>query len=327
MNPVQHTTRALQHLPEWSGLFAALADEVGDRRIANRLRIVSKKLSTVTDVALLASDPSTAAVMHLVVHPIQFTANSHEDLVRVVDQLDAQQSPWSMWLYPAVVSLLLLAVLLLASVLIVPIYESMFNDFGSRLPYSTKVLLGLNKWIFSEFGSTLMAAGLCAIPTVFVVKLWRNYGLTHRLTPWLTAGRYQNVKAMAILTQNFAELLALGFAAAESLRLVARGCSHPVIRQAVLSAAEEVESGKPIGNSGSSRVLPQLLIRGLALPTASQVELFRCLGQLYRDRWLPRPGKMVAVIGPLLIILLGVLVLLVVLAVFLPLLNLITELG
>lgn len=165
--------------------------------------------------------------------------------------------------YPAVVvgvSVLTIAVLL---TVVLPTFAEMFALAGVPLPGPTRVVLALTgaarRWGW--------LAGAAGVGIVFGV---RRLGGSESGARWLHGialrvpgvGAVLRASAVARLTRTLATLLHGGVPLLEALDLSAGTAGNRVIEGALRQARRQVEAGRPLAPSlGESRLLPNTLIR------------------------------------------------------------------
>lgn len=192
----------------------------------------------------------------------------------------------------AVAGLALLVMLVLATT-VLPLFETLFDDFGLQLPWLTRVTLALGPAVRSLWQPGVVALVLGGI-------LW-----------WMLAVQIpRRSAAVADFTRALARLVAGGVADDDALVLAARVVASP-----------PVDPGSP------TRPLTHAAVAALEAPPAAAAVLLDAVAACHDDR--ARGGSSVGewLVGPLAVGLVGLLVGGIVLALFLPLVKLVSNLS
>jgi len=228
-------------------------------------------------------------------------------------------------LYPFLVLLFVLGITTFLMINIMPRYQRIMNDFGQKLPLITQTLASawdaIDDWsdvIFQLFWLAIFGvAAIVASPTV----RWYLPLLGH-LYRWDVQG--QVLRALG-------RLLGAEMTAPHSLRLLADAAElPPVVQWRLAGAAVAVKRGDDLADA----------LRGAGLLPATMVPLVQAAGRARTLPWaLAELGdhlggrafrlvrRLSLVIGPILVVAVGVVVACVVLGMFMPLIQILTWLS
>lgn len=225
-------------------------------------------------------------------------------------------------LYPIVLTGMCFVIVAALLTFVVPKVVSVFEASKAELPLITRVLIDTSHFL-REYGLYL------AIAIVIAVALFRRslrdpdarrrfHGLLLRLP---LAGKLVRGFNTARFTRTFSILAASSVPVLEALRICGEVVTNLPMRDAVLAAAARVREGAPIGRSlAASRLFPPMTIH-LISSGESSGELEAMLSQAAdsQDRELDAIlAAMVGLLGPLLIVLMGLFVMGIVFAMLLP---------
>jgi type IV pilus assembly protein PilC len=320
--------QALVNAKSWAGPLNALAGEIECKHIRNSLEEISEKLLKAEDIGVIAAEPKTADLLPVFLREWQ-TGGTNFDWM---DDLNYQ--PWGRATdrYALLYALLCLAaalgLLVAFAIGIVPIFSQMFTEFGMILPPPTRLLLWVSSQINDHPARTLLAVVLfSAIFMILRFALRRSFYTNKLLFPVMPEGR-KRVGALAVLVQNTAELLALGYGNAAAVELAAKGCRDPFYRRLALDLADEMSKGINPVYSSSAGWLPALLRQTLDSAQAIDAAKLRQLGLLYRHRWrrCGSSGRYV-ILSQIVLIFAGGILGFAMVSLFLPFLSLITGLA
>ena len=231
-------------------------------------------------------------------------------------------------LYPAVELLIIAIIFVFAAVWIVPTFGQMYAEFGLTLPPSTQLLLLLSGWIYPHFAYTL---GFILV-IVGAVWLWRmsNRRLEwfDRLFPFWSAGSGRQLRSMGVFTQNLAQLLELEYPLHHAMQLAATGSQRVALTKMttqLCDAPQTVDSSQAIATP-LIRLLPPTLVHLLSAGKFDTKAIHQ-LGRLYQDREVGRAEKLPVLISFALLLFAGLFTGFCVIALFMPLIRMITSLA
>jgi type II secretory pathway component PulF len=267
--------------------------------------------------------------------PLLSAAAASRDPARVLrgfleesHQADELRRQWWLTLaYPLAVACLATAVMTVISVMIIPGFHEMFEDFGLQLPGLTKLILKLSDWI-NEGWLVILLALLLVIAT-FVAYAKGLFPFTAR--GWLgdrLRTPFNRATAIARLTRFTADLLEAGLSIPDALRIAASSTNRRQLRQAAWQAAQAIESGGAVPEGSASRLTATVLYALHAqMPPASRIRLLKEISQAHAERASARLSWTRGIVEPTAIVVIGAMVGIVVIALFLPLVKLVEGLS
>jgi general secretion pathway protein F len=225
-------------------------------------------------------------------------------------------------LYPIVLTVMCFVIVSALLVFVVPKVVSVFEASKAQLPLITRVLIGTSGF-FRVYGIWLL---ILAIIAVVIFRRWlrdpaarRRY---HRLLLRLPlVGKLARGFNTARFTRTFSILSASSVPVLEAMRIAGEVVTNLPMRDAVIDAAARVREGAPIGRSlSASKLFPPMTVH-LISSGESSGELDSMLEQaaVSQERELDAIlAAMVGLLGPLLIVLMGLFVMGIVFAMLLP---------
>ena len=225
-------------------------------------------------------------------------------------------------LYPIVLSVMCFAIVSALLVFVVPKVVSVFTASKAQLPLATRALIGVSGFL-RTYGIWLV---ILAIIAVVLLRRWlrnpdarRRY---HRLQLRLPlVGKLSRGFNTARFTRTFSILSASSVPVLEAMRIAGEVVTCLPMRDAVAEAAARVREGAPIGRSlAASRLFPPMTVH-LISSGESSGELDSMLEQSAVSQERELDGllaAMVGLLGPLLIVGMGLFVMGIVFAMLLP---------
>jgi general secretion pathway protein F len=236
------------------------------------------------------------------------------------DQL--RQKVLTALLYPIVLTVICFAIVSALLVYVVPQVVSVFEASKAKLPLATRVLIATSGFLRS-YGVYLLIGVIIA---VVLFRRWlRNPAARrrfHRLQLRLPlAGKLVRGFNTARFTRTFSILSASAVPVLEALRIAGEVVTNLPMRDAVGDAAARVREGAPIGRSlAASRLFPPMTIHLISSGESSgQLESMLERAAISQERELDGLlGAMVGLLGPMLIVVMGLFVMGIVFAMLLP---------
>ncbi|HEY6482311.1 MAG TPA: type II secretion system inner membrane protein GspF [Steroidobacteraceae bacterium] len=225
-------------------------------------------------------------------------------------------------LYPIVLSVMCFAIVSGLMVYVVPKVVAVFDSARGKLPLITKVLIATSDFV-RAWGFWMLIA---AVVFAFLFTRWlrnpANRRLYHRLQLRLPlVGKLTRGFNTARFTRTFSILSASSVPVLEALRIAGEVVTNLPMRDAVTDATARVREGAPIGRSlGSSRMFPPMTIHLISSGESSgELESMLERAAISQERELDSLlAGMVGLLGPMLIVVMGLFVMGIVFAMLLP---------
>lgn len=243
---------------------------------------------------------------------------------QVADELRRQW--WLTLAYPTTILALATVVLVALAVYVIPSFQEIYSDFGLTLPRATQRVLQASHWVASPQGMIVMAIALVLLAMLALGPRMQS----SRWTGWANGlfGRlFGRSTALAQFTRFTADLMAAGLDAPQSLRIASSANRRARLRKAGWQLADKLEIGRPIAKFALPAI-PETVIHALQsdLPQPSRTRLLRELSRCYADLVRNRLSWTRGMLEPIAIFIVGGVVFVVVIALFLPLVDLVNNL-
>jgi len=247
-------------------------------------------------------------------------------LVRLAEYTESReeirQKVLAAMLYPIVLTVMCFIIVSALLVFVVPKVVSVFEASKAQLPLMTRILIGTSGF-FRTYGIWLV---ILVVIAVIALQRWlrnpearRRY---HRLQLRLPLiGKLARGFNTARFTRTFSILSASSVPVLEAMRIAGEVVTNLPMRDAVMDAAARVREGAPIGRSlAASKLFPPMTVH-LISSGESSGELDSMLEQAAVSQERELDGilaAMVGLLGPLLIVVMGLFVMGIVFAMLLP---------
>jgi type IV pilus assembly protein PilC len=233
--------------------------------------------------------------------------------------------------YPVAVVTIAIIVVYIILWKVIPVFATLFEGLGTQLPFLTQVIVNVSRFI----GNFWWLIILVVIGIIFAL---RQYYQTE-------AGRYQIDKimlrmpvigallrkiAVARFCRTLATLLSSGVAILESLDITARTAGNAVLEESIMQVRKEVEEGKTLAEPlARTEQFPPMVCQmiGVGEQTGAMDTMLSKIADFYEDEVDAAIEGMMALLEPVMIAFLGVVIGVIVVAMYLPMFSLISQIG
>ena len=233
--------------------------------------------------------------------------------------------------YPAISLVLVLGITAFLMIGVVPGFKDVFDGLGVALPALTQAVLACSDWLGSHW-YLLFFGGLGGFFgfTVFKKTDQGRLLLDHLMLRVPIFGQLSRKVALARFSRTFATLVRSGVPIMGTLDIVADTAGNMVVANTVRESRESVRNGNMLSEPlGQSKVFPPMVTRMIAIGERSGAleNLLEKIAEFYDSQVKATIKSLTSLIEPLLICVMGGIVGLVILAVFLPLLQVMEGIG
>lgn len=253
-------------------------------------------------------------------------------LNRVADHFESEQTLKgkikSAMTYPVAMGVMVLLILVAMMLFVVPTFEKMFADMGGKLPFMTQALVDLSKFVAGIGGIVTVVV---AVAAVFTFKWWSK---GPGMLIWDSAklrmpvfGQLTQKIALAKFTRTFGTLISAGVPILAALDIVADTAGNEMVAQAVKKARSAIKEGETIAKPLSeSKVFPSMLVQMIAVgeETGALDAMLNKIADFYDEEVSASVDGITSLIEPLMMATLGVVVGGMVVALYLPMFQVIT---
>ncbi len=235
--------------------------------------------------------------------------------------------------YPAAVMFVAVAILTILMVFVVPKFKQIFQDMleGKPLPGFTQLVLGISDVIANNALASLGVVILIVIAFKLFIKTKFGRKTFDRLKlHFPVLGPVISKVAIARFTRTLGTLISSGVPILQALNIVRETSGNVIVSDAVSMVHESVKEGETItAPLEASRVFPPMVISMVDVgeQTGALPEMLMKIADNYEDEVDNAVSAMTSLLEPIMIVFLAVIVGSIVIALFLPLITLIDQLG
>lgn len=228
--------------------------------------------------------------------------------------------------YPVIVLVVAVAVFFVIMLKAVPMFKDTFESLGVELPWITKALIGFSDFMLKNWWLILLLL-FGAVAAFLVYK--RGEKGREKVAEWMLLRmplhKIVQMNACALFASTMSTMLSAGMTILDALEVTAGVSGNYMFSQSVLKVREEVERGSTIVRSmRSKKVFPKLLteMAGVGESSGSMPETLDVVADFFNNEVSLATEKLIAAMEPAITIALAVVVVILLLAVYVPLFSL-----
>jgi len=233
--------------------------------------------------------------------------------------------------YPIAVLLIALGLTGIILWKVVPVFADMFSQLGAELPLPTQIVVG---------ASDFLVANIIYIIIVIIglVFAYRYYYATFKgrrvidkikLRIWVLGPLLVKL-SVARVTRTLATLLTSGVEIIESMTITAKTSGNAIIEDAVMKSRAMVQEGKPLWESWEeTKQFPYMVTQMVSVgeQTGSLSTMLGKVADFYDEEVDQAVSALISLMEPIMILFLGGLVGSIIVAMYLPLFDIIGKVG
>jgi type IV pilus assembly protein PilC len=229
--------------------------------------------------------------------------------------------------YPVVVFAMVLMIVAAMLLFIVPTFESLYESLGGTLPLPTRVLMGASNGLRRFFPLVVVAVGLL----VFGLRRWKattrgRYALDKFKLKVKVFGPLFHKSALSRFSRTLSTLIRSGVPILQALEIVGETVNNAVISRAVHDVQDSVREGESLATPLSKHAtFPPMVVQMMAVgeETGALEVMLAKVADFYDQEVEAAVASLTSLIEPILIAVMGAAVGGMVVALYMPLFNII----
>ncbi len=234
-------------------------------------------------------------------------------------------------IYPVTVIVIAAGVVFIILWKVIPTFEQLFAGLGARLPYLTRVVVAASEFVGSYAVWIILFIVLSSVALSQWHKTYRGRRMIDAASLRIPIiGMLLRKIAIARFCRTLATLTSSGVPILDGLEITARTSGNAVIEDSVMSVRKSVEEGKTIsGPLGETKVFPPMVVQmiGVGEQTGALDQMLSKIADFYEEEVDTAVAGLMKLIEPLMIVFLGVVIGVIVTAMYLPMYSLISQIG
>ncbi|OPL18838.1 MAG: pilus assembly protein PilC [Candidatus Aegiribacteria sp. MLS_C] len=237
----------------------------------------------------------------------------------------------SAMMYPMVVLIVVILVTIALLLFVIPIFQQMFTDMGGSLPGPTQFVVSLSE--FTQANILLIILGMVAL--VVAYKMYYKTKNGERMIDLIKLkmpifGILVRKMSIARFTRTLGTLISSGVSILDGLNITAKTAGNRVVADAIMDARTSISGGENISNPlEQSGVFPVMVTQMIAVgeETGGIDTMLQKIADFYEEEVDTAVAGLTSVLEPIMIVVLGGIVGGMVIAMYLPIFDLIGTVG
>ncbi len=234
-------------------------------------------------------------------------------------------------IYPAVIFSVAGMAIVILLIFVIPTFQTMFESAGIPLPLPTRVVIGMSKFLQAYWWALIIGiiGGVIGLRQTYATDGGRLF-LDRLLLAMPILGDLQRKAAVARFTRTLGTLVSSGVSILEGLEITAKTAGNRVIHDAVMSSRTSIAGGETIaGPLKESGVFPPMVVQMINVgeQTGGLDTMLTKIADFYDDEVDAAVDALLAAMEPIMIVVLGVVVGGMIVAMYLPIFDMINAVG
>ncbi|HTD82561.1 MAG TPA: type II secretion system F family protein [Gemmatimonadaceae bacterium] len=230
-------------------------------------------------------------------------------------------------IYPAVIMSVAAIAVVTLLIFVIPVFENMFSSVGLALPLPTRIVIGASRFLKSYWWM-LLAIGV--VGGYMFKKYYASSNgklvIDRLLLKMPVLGDVLRKSAVSRFTRTLGTLISSGVSILEGLEITAKTAGNRVIQDAIMQSRTSIAGGDTIAQPlQKSKVFPPMVISMIAVgeQTGGLDEMLSKIADFYDEEVDAAVSNLLSLLEPIMIVVLGVVVGGMVVAMYLPIFDMI----
>ena len=233
--------------------------------------------------------------------------------------------------YPSIIISVAIAAVSFLLVFVVPTFVDMYRDFDAQLPGPTQLILTISEFLTQNL--IFITIGLIGLIVLVRFLLRTEKGnrfinLLRLRIPYF--GNMYSKGLVSQFTSTLSTLLHSGVTLSESLDVLRKSTSNSILNEEISEMGKSIRKGKSLNKSLSkSLIFPIMVTQMISVgeETASLDEMLQQVGALYEEEVDIMVEGLTSVIEPVLIVFIGLILGAIIVALYLPIFEMVNVVG
>lgn len=233
--------------------------------------------------------------------------------------------------YPSIIITVAIAAVSFLLIFVVPTFVDMYQDFEATLPGPTLLILSISEFMTQNIVWILLALLAVSIGVNFISKTDSGRGFidtTKLKIPYF--GEMYSKGLVSQFTSTLSTLLNSGVNLAESLTVLKKSSTNSILQKEVTEMLSSIKKGKSLNKSLSkSLIFPVMVVQMISVgeETASLGEMLDQVATLYEEEVDIMVEGLTSIIEPILIVFIGAILGVIIVALYLPIFEMVNVVG
>ncbi|MGD0961852.1 MAG: type II secretion system F family protein [Methylomonas sp.] len=234
--------------------------------------------------------------------------------------------------YPVIIFTVSIAVTAILLIFVVPVFSNLFKSFGAALPAYTQMIVELSDWVQAWWWIVLSIIVGSVYTFIYFKK--RSKALNRFLDTYMlllpVVGALLHKSAIARFARTLGIMSAAGVPLVEALVSVAGACGNCVYQDAIMKIRDDIATGQQLQFSmQQSGLFPSMVVQMVAIGEESGAidAMLGKVADFYEEEVDAMVDGLSSMIEPLVIIIMGIIVVGLLVAMYLPIFKLGSVIG
>jgi type IV pilus assembly protein PilC len=234
-------------------------------------------------------------------------------------------------IYPAILIVMMTVLVGIIVIRVVPAFSSFYANFDRELPMSTQIIVGVSNVLVTNMPLILTALfGAGALAIMWVRQPSNRARLDHMMLtlPW--AGETIRKFATSQLARTLGTLLGGGIPLVNALEIASGAMTNRYLAAEIAEVTHRVREGQSFAAALLARnTFPDVAVKMVEVgeSTGALQEMLNSLADFYDEEIETEVGRFITLIEPVVLVVMGVVIAVVVLALYMPLFELSSVMG
>jgi len=230
-------------------------------------------------------------------------------------------------IYPGVIMSVAFIAICVLLIFVIPVFESMFGSVGLALPLPTRIVIGMSRFLK---GYWWLLGGTVGGGFMLLKRYYATSGgkltIDKLLLKMPVLGDVLRKSAVSRFTRTLGTLISSGVSILDGLEITAKTAGNRVIQDAIMQSRASIAGGDTIAAPlQKSAVFPPMVISMIAVgeQTGGLDEMLSKIADFYDEEVDAAVGGLLSLLEPIMIVFLGIVVGGMVVAMYLPIFDMI----
>jgi type IV pilus assembly protein PilC len=228
-------------------------------------------------------------------------------------------------IYPGVIMGVAAGAITILLIFVIPTFQTMFASVNLELPLPTRIVIGMSNFLLGYWWAILLSVG----GAVFGIRTYYATPAGHLQIDTLmlmapVLGDVIRKSAVSRFTRTLGTLVSSGVSILEGLEITAKTAGNQVVHNAVMESRQSIAGGETIAAPlERSKVFPPMVISMIAVgeQTGGLDEMLNKIADFYDEEVDVAVSSLISLMEPAMIVILGVVVGGMVVAMYLPIFD------
>jgi type IV pilus assembly protein PilC len=234
-------------------------------------------------------------------------------------------------IYPAILVTMMVVLVGIIVLRVVPAFSDFYGNFDRPLPLSTQVIVGISNFVVANIWLILAVVVIAGAAGTMWVRHPAQRASFHRFLltlPWF--GEAMRKFATAQVARTLATLLGGGIPLVNAIEISARSMSNRHLAKQLDNVRQRVQEGQGFAAALRDRAtFPDVAVKMVEVgeSTGALQEMLNSLADFYDEEIETEVSRFITLVEPVLLVIMGIIIAVVVLALYMPLFELTSVVG